>query len=179
MTLATIRAVNAGGLPAHVDNLTESRLRTSVLRILAGNTLCALATVGHGPHAHINTAYFCYSQDLDLYFLSHPGSLHGRNLKANPAAAVAVYSSAQTWGGQDSGLQLAGVCAEAADAAEARSADALYAARFAPFTTWKATLGATAAARAYRFYRFATSGLKVIDEREFGPAIFVSASVRP
>lgn len=134
--------------------------------------------VGQGQRAHVNTAYFCYSQDLDLYFLSHPASLHGRNLKAHPTAAVAVYSSAQTWGGHDTGLQLAGTCAEASDA-EARSADALYAARFAPFTTWKATLSATAAARAYRFYRFSTSGLKVIDEREFGPAIFVSASVRP
>lgn len=60
--------------------------------------------------AHVNTACFCYSDDLELYFLSHSHSLHCRNLKARPTMALAVFEPAQRWGERDRGLHLVGAC---------------------------------------------------------------------
>lgn len=43
MSLASIVAVDAAGLLAHIDNLTEDRVRASVLRILGANVLCSMS----------------------------------------------------------------------------------------------------------------------------------------
>ncbi len=64
------------------------RLRTSVLRVLRENVLCSMATVSRVNRAHINTAYFSYSDDLELFFLSDRSSSHCRNLVPNPSMAV-------------------------------------------------------------------------------------------
>jgi len=69
---------------------SEAPVRRSVLRILRENVLCSLSSVSPGNRAHVNTAYFCYSPDLELFFLSDPRSRHVRNLKVNPSAAIAV-----------------------------------------------------------------------------------------
>ena len=71
--------------------------RATLLRVLGDNVLCAIATVSTGGRPHVSTAYFCVSPALELYFLSHPRSLHCRNLAARPTAAIAVFSSSQGW----------------------------------------------------------------------------------
>jgi hypothetical protein len=91
--------------------------------------------------------------------------------------AVAVYSSAQTWAGPDKGLQMFGTCA-VASGARASKAEQLYARRFAQYARWKAGRKPGDAARAYRFFRFVPQKLKVLDELEFGEALFVSAAVK-
>lgn len=63
----SIRVVSTG--------YSEARVRSSVFRILEENVLCSIATVTAATRAHINTAYFCYSDDLELYFLITDGCL--------------------------------------------------------------------------------------------------------
>src|SRR3989442_305144 len=81
----------------------DKRIQGSVFRILRDSALCSMSTVAPGTRAHINTAYFCYSPDLNFYFLSDPDSLHCKNLERNPSMAMMVMNSSQTWGGRHRG----------------------------------------------------------------------------
>jgi uncharacterized protein YhbP (UPF0306 family) len=176
VTLRSITARDIAGERTYPKRLTAARVQRTMRRILKKNALCAIATVAAHGRAHVNTAYFAYSDALDLYFLSHPSSRHCRNLEANPTMAIAVFDSGQTWGELDRGLQLLGTCREAHGVA-ARSAERIYARRFKPFASWRAELDAEDAEGDYRFYRFVTQRVKLFDEREFGGAIFVTAAV--
>jgi uncharacterized protein YhbP (UPF0306 family) len=164
--LTGVAAWNAAGEPAEVHGLSERRVRQAVFRVLKSNVLGAMATVAPDGRAHIHTCYFSYTQALELFFLSHPRSQHCRNLLANPSTAVAVFSSSQLWAGPDRGLQLFGTCAEAAGAGAARC----YAARFPDYATEQTP-------PEYRLYGVTVHSLKILDEREFGDAVFVCAQL--
>src|SRR5918996_2790918 len=137
--LKILRVTDPAGEPADIRGITISKVQRTVVRLLADNVLCSMATVTAQGYAHINTAYFCYSPALDLYFLSHPNALHCQNILRNPSIAIAIFSSSQTWGGADCGLQLFGTCKQATEG-EARKADKLYGERFAEYRAWKASL---------------------------------------
>jgi len=161
---------------------SAERVRRSAFRILDGNVLCSMATVTRAGRAHVNTAYYCFSNDLALYFLSDPGAGHCRNLSSNPSMAMTIFRSAQRWGRPDRGMQLFGTCREARGR-EAERAERLYGKRFPAYTRWIAGRGRNAerlaaALRRYRFYRFVPARLKILDEAEFGGAVFVTAAVR-
>src|SRR5918995_1160531 len=112
MTLRSITARDIAGDRTDPKRLTAARVRRTMFRILKKNALCAIATVAASGRAHVNTAYFAYSDALELYFLSHPNSRHCRNLKTRSSTAIAVFDSRQTWGELDRGLQLFGTCRE-------------------------------------------------------------------
>jgi uncharacterized protein YhbP (UPF0306 family) len=143
--------------------------------MLRGNVLCSIATVGRGNRAHISTAYFCHSEQLELYFLSHPNSVHCRNLSQNSSAAIAVFSSAQNWGGPDSGLQLFGSCGEARGA-QTGKAERLYGERFPKYSNWVRSQRGEPG-QDLRFYRFAVTRLKVLDDKAFGDGVVCHAAV--
>jgi uncharacterized protein YhbP (UPF0306 family) len=159
------------------NGFSQERVHRSVFSILRGNVLCSIATVTEENKAHINTAYFCYSDDLELYFLSDPGSLHCRNLSTNSSMAVTVFRSSQRWGGPDEGLQLFGTCTQARGP-QATKAQRLYRERFPAYAEWVAGLRDERVGRDYRFFRFLTDRLKVLDEKKFGDAVFVTAAVK-
>ena len=151
-----------------------------MFRILRNNVLCSIATV-RGNRAHINTAYFACSPDLELYFLSAPDAVHCRNLGANPSMAVTVFSSAQTWGKPDRGIQLFGVAREARGR-QAEAAERCYAKRFPAYAltvagTSEANRRQARQLRSYRFYRFVPTKAKILDEREFGGGVFVVVAI--
>ena len=160
---------------------SDERIRRSIFRILRENVLCSMSTVGPGNRPHINTAYFCHTSDLELYFLSDPSSQHCRNLERSPSLAMTVFRSAQEWGGYDRGIQLFGTCRRT-HGRGAREAERVYAARFSPYAKWMKGRGPAerrqaALLRSYAFFRFLPSRIKILDEREFGGAIFVTAAV--
>lgn len=175
--LASIAARDVRGVRRITPRVHEVRTRRIAFRILENNVLCSMATVIEDNRAHINTAYFCYSDELEVYFLSHPGSLHCRNLSKNPSMGIAIFSWSQRWAGPDRGLQLIGACPQARGQ-QATRAERLYAKRFRSYARWRSSLKRTDAAREYRFYRFVCGRLKILDEAEFGDAVFVSATVR-
>jgi uncharacterized protein YhbP (UPF0306 family) len=177
IALRSIAAFDIAGHRTSPQWLTASDVWQAVSRILKKSPLCAIATVGPDDRAHINTAYFAWSAALELYFLSHPRSLHCRNLQRKPTIAIAVFESAQTWGELDRGLQLFGTCRQARGLTARKAAQA-YGGRFKSYRAWRAGLEPDDTAREYRFYRFVTQRLKLFDEREFGGAVFVSAAVR-
>lgn len=154
----------------------REQLRTSILRVLDANVLCSIATVTPQGTAHINTAFFAYSDSLELFFLSHPASRHCRNLASNPSIALTVFSSEQRWADPGRGIQLFGTAEEAAGAA-AEGAQRWYGTRFPDYHTWKASLPDRHLAREYRFFRIVVSTVKILDEDTFGDATFVQGSV--
>lgn len=154
----------------------EERVRQIAFAILEQNVLCSMATVTPDGRAHINTAYFSHSENLEIYFLSHPGSLHCRSLSSNPFMAMTVFCSAQRWTDPGQGMQLFGTCGEASGSA-AKEAERWYRRRFEAYENWKAALKSDDRAREYRFYRFEVAAVKILDEKSFGDAVFIRASV--
>jgi uncharacterized protein YhbP (UPF0306 family) len=148
--------------------LVVARIRAEARRLLDGSTLCAIATVSPGNRAHVNTAYFAWSREFELVWLSEPAARHSRNLRANSTAAIAVYDSSQSWEKPDRGIQLFGSAREVA-APAARPAERVYARRFPE--------SAQADLSPYRFYRFRPSRMKLFDEAALGAGVFVTATV--
>jgi uncharacterized protein YhbP (UPF0306 family) len=175
--LNILRIVDPAGVPILTSRITNKQIQRSVYRLLDENVLCSMASITPECRAHINTAYFSYTRDLKVYFFSHPNALHCQNILSNPSMALAIFSSNQTWGNPDCGLQLLGMCKQVAGR-EVNKVDKLYGKRFAKYTAWKSNFTSDSSGQDYRFYRFNTSELKVFDEKEFGAGIFVVARVR-
>jgi uncharacterized protein YhbP (UPF0306 family) len=175
--LVNIRACEVRGEPVTIVHLSEERVHSAVFAILSCNVLCSIATVTPDNRAHINTAYFCFSDELDLYFLSHPRSSHSQNLLANSSAAVTVFSTSQIWTNPGKGLQLFGICSQTRGKHTGK-AEELYGRRFPSYETWKVGLAASDVSQRYRFYRLRTSWLKLHDEEIFGDGVFIQADVQ-
>jgi len=148
--------------------VATTRMTAIARELLDASPVCAIATVTSGGHAHVNTAYFAWSPEYDLVWLSEPRAKHSRNVRASNTVAVAVYDSRQVWGRPDRGIQLFGSAREA-DGADLESVEELYAKRFPAYHQYNPG--------AYRFYRFRARRLKLFDERELGTGVFVTARV--
>jgi uncharacterized protein YhbP (UPF0306 family) len=149
--------------------LAAARIAALAAQLLDASTLCAIATVAPSGRAHVNTAYFAWSRDYDVVWLSEPRATRSRNLRANDTVAIAVYDSSQTWGERDRGIQLFGSAREVGDADAADEAEAVYARRFPAFRE--------AESSAYRLYVFRPRRLKLFDEQALGAGTFVTAKV--
>jgi uncharacterized protein len=153
------------------------RLKKSVLQILEDTVLCSMATMSLGHDIHINTAYFCYTDALDIYFVSDPSTKHGQNIAQSPTVAVAVYNSNQPWDKAHRGLQLFGTC-RLASLTESARALASHAARFHAYGEYiKALNPLDREASVYKFYIFQPNSIKIYDEPEFGEETFILAEV--
>jgi uncharacterized protein YhbP (UPF0306 family) len=150
-------------------SVSSARIMTVARRLLDASTLCAIATASARGRAHINTAYFAWSREFDILWLSAPEATHSRNLRANGSAAIVVYDSNQSWGKPDRGIQLVGSARETGGAT-AREAERAYARRFPAFSPDDLS--------EYRFYRFRPRRMKLFDEKALGAGVFVTASVR-
>src|SRR6266498_3002835 len=108
--------------------VAASRLAEAARLLLDASNLCAIATVAADGGAYINTAYFAWSPELNLVWLSEPRAKHSQNVRAG-TVAIAVYDSNQSWGKPDRGIQLFGSAWEA-EAASTADAETVYANRF-------------------------------------------------
>jgi uncharacterized protein YhbP (UPF0306 family) len=148
--------------------VSASRLATLAAELLDASPLCAIATVAPGSRAHVNTAYFAWSPNFDMVWMSEPDAEHSRNVRANKTVAIAVFDSGQTWGEPDRGIQLFGSAREVEGRAVERARQ-LYARRFPRFRELDLA--------AYRFYVFRARRLKLFDEPALGTGVFVTANV--
>lgn len=171
-----IHAVDVTGGPLRQAAVDDGAFRRSVLGVLDDNTLCSMATVTLDGRAHVNTAYFARSDRLELFFLSHPRSLHCRNLVSNESIALTVFSSSQQWTEPGLGVQLFGHCRPVAGD-RSDEAERAYRARFAAYDRWKAALADDDLARAYSFYGVEVAAVRLLDEKNLGDALFVRAEV--
>ena len=171
-----ISAHAVDGAPIAGQPPSADRVGRLVARVLEESGLCAWATVTQEGRAHINIGYFAHSADFHLYLLSHPASLHCRNVATNASTAVAVFVSPQDWTAPGRGIQLFGPCTEVGSD-DVVEAERVYGHRFTAYAAWKAALEPGDPARQYRFYRFVPERVKILDEAEFGDAVFVQAAI--
>jgi len=148
--------------------IAAARITAAAHRLLDASTLCAIATVSSIGRAHVNTAYFAWSGELDLVWLSDSHARHSRNVRANGTVAIAVFDSNQIWGKPDRGIQLFGSARELTPKA-AREAERIYAERFPECGQSDFDL--------YRLYHFRPRRLKLFDERALGGGVFITARV--
>ena len=146
--------------------IAAPRLEAAAHELLGASTLCAIATVSARGQAYVNTAYFAWTRELNLVWLSHSAATHSMNLQKRATTAIAIYDSSQTWGRPDRGIQLFGTARTAAGRT-ARAAERIYGGRFPDY--------AGVDLSAYGFYLFRPRRLKLFDERAFGSGVFVSA----
>jgi len=159
--------------PVTIRRTTEHPSKRKLVRLLRSlldaSTLCAIATVSRGGSAYINTAYFAWAPDFRIVWSSAPGATHSRNLRVNSTAAIAVFDSNQVWGNPDRGVQILG-SVEEPRGARLRAYERTYRKRF-PNTGESDLIP-------YRFYVLRPRRVKLFDERELGPGVFVTARVR-
>jgi len=171
-----ISANAVDGAPIAGQPPAADRVARSVARVLEETGLCAWSTVTQEGRAHINIGYFAQSANLHLYLLSHPASLHCRNVAMNASMAVAVFVSPQEWTAPGRGIQLFGACTEVGDD-DVGDAEQMYAHRYPAYGAWKGALKPGDPAGQYRFYQFVPDRVKILDEAEFGDAVFVQAEI--
>jgi len=90
--------------------------------------------------------------------------------------AVSVFDSTQNWNEPGRGVQFFGSCKQVAEA-DKPQVEGVYSKRYEAYQAWKANLRGGDPALNYRFYRFIPDRLKILDEPEFGDAIFVVAEI--
>jgi uncharacterized protein YhbP (UPF0306 family) len=148
---------------------SPGRMARLARELLNTSKLCAVATVSPGGGPHVNTAYFAYTHELEIVWISEPGARHSRNLRSNKTAGIAVFDSHQRWGGPDRGIQLFGSATQATGA-RAVAAQKVYGERFPGYAPEENS--------AYVPYRFRPRRLKLFDETTLGTGVFVTGSVK-
>jgi hypothetical protein len=155
----------------------SDQLKASILAILNSVELCSMSTITPTSSSYIHTAYFCYSDALDLYFISNIDATHSKNLVRSPTMAVTVFDTNQPWDSLHRGLQLFGK-ARIAGITESVKALAIHAARFHAYGEYiKAINPLEREAMPYKFYIFRPDSIKIFDEKEFGEETFILAQV--
>ncbi|KKP86195.1 MAG: hypothetical protein UR89_C0030G0008 [Candidatus Roizmanbacteria bacterium GW2011_GWA2_35_8] len=81
--------------------------KKDVLDFLADKKLMVIAT--YGDHPWIASVYYSYDRDLNLYFISTPSTIHGRQMEKNNRVAVAIVDSHQKPSDVKRGLQIYGI----------------------------------------------------------------------
>lgn len=153
----------------------SSELRESVFEILNSVPLWSMATVNGDGTAHINTAYFCFDEDFNFYFLTSPSSRHSENIHRNHSMAASIFDTDQQWGENPlSGLQIFGTC-RITTAASEEIAFNEYGRRFPPYFMWMKSLTQQEKSDLEsKFYCFRPQSLKLFDEKRFGEENFIS-----
>lgn len=129
----------------------------------AHNTL-TLAAIGPDGAPHAAAVFYAVADDLTLYFLSDPKTLHAQHIGAGAAVAAAIEENNQDWK-SIRGLQLHGFAAPCAGTDEEDLARAVYAARFPFVARASDVLSATLAgplSRA-RYYQITPTWMRLID----------------
>ena len=149
--------------------LSQSKIARPLHSLLDASSLCAIATVTRNGNAYINTAYFAWAPDYRIMWLSSPAATHSKNLRGEPTAAIAVFDSHQVWGKPDRGVQLFG-SVTVVEGAGVQEGERAYRQRFPGMEPSDLI--------PYRFYALRPHRVKLFDEAELGPGVFVSASIR-
>ena len=77
--------------------LTPAQRLELVSAFLKTQSTLALSTSGDAGAPCVAPLFYLPGDNLEIYWFSSPRSGHGRNLKRDPAAALAVYGHTERW----------------------------------------------------------------------------------
>lgn len=95
-----------------------------VKKYLIDHLQMVVATYGKFPW--ICTVYYAVDEDLSIYFLTSPSTIHSEQVAQNPKVAVAIADSPQSLTGKKAGLQMSGICTLLEKESEVREALSLW-----------------------------------------------------
>jgi len=134
-----------------------------IKKYLSNKFQLVLATTG-GEHPWISTLFYSTDDQMNIYFLTNPKTLHGKQLAKNPKVAVAIADSPQVPSSKKRGLQIYGICEQISGARKISHATNL----------WKKTLGVTSRDYSYegmikkaisgRMYKITPKKIKFFNE---------------
>jgi len=104
------------------------QLKTLGALLRQENTV-ALATVDEHGAVSVAPLFYLVDDDLSLFWISSPSSLHSRNLKKLPRAAATVYRQTESWN-EIRGVQMRGLVSVITDRRRRRLLTKSYAERF-------------------------------------------------
>ena len=159
-------------------NYDSNKLQHSIIEVIQSVPLWSMATVNKDGTSHINTAYFCFDEDFNFYFLTPPTSRHSLNLLNNNSIAVTVFSTDQSWGGGPmQGIQIFGT-AKLTDPDNETLAYNTYGKRFAAFLEWMNSMTVEEKSKVEsKFYCLTPTSLKLFDEKTFGEETFITINL--
>ena len=156
---------------------SHDRLSRSVTGMLESTPLCSIASIC-GNDSYISTAYFAFSERLELFFLSPPTARHSRNVHDNPSVAVSVFDTHQPWDEPKRGLQIFGLCSAVTGAAQEEALE-LYTARFSGLRKMvRAAVDLDCGIIESKFYTVTPTALKIFDEPAFGVETWISINLK-
>ena len=158
--------------PEYPDHVINQSLTTA----LNHTELFSLATINSetsSPTSWINTAYFSFTPDLTIFFLTPETTKHSQNLASNNSAAVNVFDTNQS-GAHKLGIQLFGH-AHKTHGHELRRAAESYTHRYPDTGEYVySLLEMVLPPDRSVLYAFHPEQIKIFDERTFGPETWVT-----
>lgn len=127
-----------------------------VAELLNGQSTLSLATTSADGSPRVAPLFYFPGDDLQLYWLSSASSVHSRNLKRNPAAAIAIYRPAAGWK-EIRGVQMRGAVSIVLDRSERGGIVAAYCARFRLGPLFHARIARS------KLYRFRPEWVRYLD----------------
>ena len=124
---------------AHIEKYLTSHMQMSA------------STQGDFPW--IFTAYYASDEDLNIYFLTSPSTIHGTQLATNPNVAVAI-----------AGLQISGLCTQLTEELEVRAALTLWCDKLKVKSPDYSYEGMQSGKITGKMYKIAPKKLKLFDE---------------
>ena len=134
---------------------TVNRLQP-VADLLKSQSTLALSTAAADGSPRLAPLFYLSGEDLRLYWFSSASSEHARNLKRDPAAAIAVYSPTDDWK-QILGVQMRGHVAVVTDRTRRKAIAKAYIDRFCLGTIFGAAISRS------RLYEFQPVWLRYLD----------------
>jgi uncharacterized protein YhbP (UPF0306 family) len=107
-----------------------TELRSRLRDFLERHDTMTLATNGPSGEPHAAALFYAVGEELELYFLSSPGSRHSEDLTRDPRVAATIQVDGQPWR-EIRGLQLEGSAYVATEEQEVARAAQVFASRFA------------------------------------------------
>lgn len=157
----------------------SKKLKKSILEILKATPLWSMATVNSDSTSHINTAYFCFDDDFNFYFLTPPKAKHSKNLENNSSVAITIFNTNQPWGAKPlRGIQIWGK-AENTKTITTGIAKETYCKRFKDAAGWLDNIKKEKMKDVHsRFYKVIPTKMKLFDEKNFGEETFIDIDLK-
>lgn len=96
-----------------------------LIEYLSQHNLMQVATYG-SEHPWITSVYYTFDDNLNLYFLSSPNTIHCQQILENPQVAVAITNTQQSLSAKKKGVQLFGTAQQISDVAKIKHALSLW-----------------------------------------------------
>ena len=152
----------------NINNL--ERYKNVICNILDNNITASLSTINErGPHS--NTIYFCYDDNINIYYASDCSTEHSINIANNKNVALSVWDNPKQYGQNHRGLQIEGTCIPVAGLALIRAWD-LYIKRFPVFKLKVGNVkNIVDKVINMRLYKVSISRIQITDMEQYGTKI--------